>query len=288
MSKNSEEALHDFLDHVRTENILNFYNEYYQRAQNSRAHSEFCKLVYGHDFCQHGMLDMNQLDRLIEMTGIQKNSCVLELGCGAGLIAEYISDKTGCQMMGIDISSVAIEQASERTKKKDRIFFATTNMESLDYPEGSFDAVISIDTLYYVKDLENTVERILKALKHDGTMYAFYHVHPDVSAFCDPVNGSPLGSALNRLHVAYRVIDFTDENKRHWELRRRALLELRTKFEQEGNMFLYNTRMDEYRQNFGEYFRFLYIAERGADGGTCLGNKNLRMASCQGDGCHEA
>jgi SAM-dependent methyltransferase len=259
----SEEGLGELFDYVRTEKIRSFYNEYYARAQKSRVHSEFCRLVYGHDFCQHGMLDMNQLDKLIEVAQLQQNGLVLELGCGTGFMAEYISDKTQCQTVGIDISSAAIALARARAQSgKRKLIFETKDIEKLDYPERHFDAVISIDTLYFVEDLENAIRRMAKTLKPDGFMYIFYHVHPDVGRGSDPASRSPLGVVLARLKLAYRTLDLTKENREHWELRREVLLKLKKKFEEEDNMFLYNTRMDEYMQNFGEYHRFLYIVEK--------------------------
>ena len=262
----SEQGLREFFDHVRTAKIQRFYDEYYARAQRSQAHSDFCRLVYGQDFCQHGMLDMKQLDKLIEVAELQQGSLVLELGCGAGFIAEYISDKTQCQMVGVDISSAAIERARARTQhaQDKRLTFETKDIEKLDYPERRFDAAISIDTLYFVDDLENVLKRTARAVKPDGTLYLFYQVHPDADPCSDPARSSPLGTALDRLNLTYRTIDLTRENKEHWELRREVLLKLREQFEEEDNMFLYDTRMNEYSQNFGEYHRFLYIVEQGA------------------------
>lgn len=260
-----EKNLHGFLDCVHNEKILNFYNEFYKRAEESKVHSEFCRLVYGQDFCQHGMLDMYQLDKLIEVSKLNKDNYVLELGSGIGLITEYISDITQCQITGIDIATEAIEHASERTKdKKNKILFETKDMENLDYSDNSFDKVISIDTLYFVKDLESTIKNIIKVVKPEGSMYLFYHVDPDeIAPGFDPVRCSHLGAVLDRLSLKYKTIDFTRENNKHWELKKQVLLELRTMFEEEDNMFLYNNRIEECLGNLGEFYRFLYIVEQG-------------------------
>lgn len=253
-----------YAQHVVSNNCLDFYfyNEFYRRAEESKAHSEFCRLVYGKDLCQHGMLDMDQLHRLIEVSKLDNNSKVLELGCGNGFITEYISDRTLCHVTGIDIAVEAIEHAKDRTKDKcDRLFFQTMSMDSLDYKENSFDAIISIDTLYFVKDLESVLKSIYRVLKPDGTVFIFYHVPLDVvnRSASDPAQNSMLGSALNHLNYNYRIIEFTEENKKHWELKKQILLELKPKFEEEDNMFLYNNRMAECIGNLGEFYRFLYI-----------------------------
>jgi ubiquinone/menaquinone biosynthesis C-methylase UbiE len=259
----SEEGLRGFFDRARTQKIERFYDEYYERAQRSEAHSEFCRLVYGRDLCQHGMLDMKQLDRLLEIASLQADRVVLELGCGAGFIAEQVSERTRSRVVGVDISSAAIEQARARVERegKTRLTFETKDIEKLDYPERSFDAAISIDTLYYVDDVENVVRRTARALKPGGAMYVFYNVHPDVGQASDPASASPLGLALDRLNLPYRTVDFTQENREHWELRREVLSQLHEKFQEEDNLFLYDTRMDEYSEGFGDYHRFLYVVE---------------------------
>lgn len=91
------------------------YDEYYARANDSKAHAAFCERVYGSNLCQHGMMDMEQLEKLIEMLDLSETSQVLELGCGNGFVTEYISDATGAHITGIDISRVGIEHEAEAT-----------------------------------------------------------------------------------------------------------------------------------------------------------------------------
>ena len=86
-----------------------WYNEYFKRAVDSAAHSEFCKRVYGMDLCQHGLMHMEELDFLISL--IPAGSHILEIGCGNGYITEYIFERVPSTIVGIDFSDVAIDQA---------------------------------------------------------------------------------------------------------------------------------------------------------------------------------
>lgn len=253
-------------EEIENKNYLTifFYNEFYKRAERSKAHSEFCRRAYGHDLCQHGMLDMDQLNKLIEVSKLDSNSHVLELGCGNGLITEYIYDQTKCYITGIDIAADAIEQANIRTSgKRSRINLDVKSMENLDYPNNSFDAVISIDSLYFVKDLENTIQNIKRVLKPEGFAYIFFIVPPNVGNIPDthPAKCSLLAEVLDKLGLKFRIIDFSKENSKHWKLKKQVLQELKIRFEEEGNMFLYNNRMAECKGNLDEFYRFLYIIE---------------------------
>jgi hypothetical protein len=57
------------------------------------------------------------------------------------------------------------------------------------------------------------------------------------------------------------IIDFSRGNSKHWKLKKQVLQELKIRFEEEGNMFLYNNRIEECKGNLDEYYRFLYIIE---------------------------
>jgi hypothetical protein len=145
---------------------LYFHNEYFARAETSEAHAEFCALVYGRDLCQRGMMDMAQLDALIAALGLGAGSRVLELGCGNGRIAEYISDVTGAQVYGVDSSTVGICLANERTAaKRDRLAFRAGDMAQAPLPAAAFDALVAIDSFYFVADLDGLLARLALAVR---------------------------------------------------------------------------------------------------------------------------
>jgi ubiquinone/menaquinone biosynthesis C-methylase UbiE len=256
-----------FADELQKDSYLTkcFYEEYYKRAEISRAHGEFCERVYGRNFCQHGMMSMEQLDEIIKQAEPLKDRKVLELGCGNGHITEYISDNTQWSILGIDIAENAISEAQSRTiEKREKLNFEVKSMDNLDYEKESFDAVISIDTLYFVKSMEGTLEDMMRILRPDGSVYIFYHVPPfeEEEKRKSPERNSDLGQLLKKMGLSYRVKDFTNENRQHWELKRKVLAELKDKFEEEGNMFLYNNRMNESESNMIDFYRYLYIINK--------------------------
>ncbi len=75
------------------------------------ANAEYCERVYGRNLCQHGFAELPHLDHLIQVAGIAAGSRVLDLGCGNGMIAEYIADQTAAHVTGIDFIERAIQDA---------------------------------------------------------------------------------------------------------------------------------------------------------------------------------
>jgi tocopherol O-methyltransferase len=100
---------------------------------------------------------------------------VIDLGCGIGKITDYIFEVTQCAIIGIDIASEAIKLAQERTvDKKDRLKFQVDDMDDLSIPPSNADCFISVDSLYFAEDLENTIKQMKTILKPKGKMGIFY------------------------------------------------------------------------------------------------------------------
>lgn len=238
-----------------------FYNQYYQSAEQSRAHGEFCRRVYGENLCQHGMMDREQMDLMLQVLRLRREQKALELGCGNGMITEKMCDLTGARVTGVDVADDAIRRARERTKnKRDRLTFDIGNINNLEYPPSSFDAIIAVDCLYFVADLAATVGQMLTLLKPGGQM-AIYHdscVEADDPGELALPETSRLGQVLKSLDLKYAAYDVTEQNKRHWRLKEQVLRELEPLFEAEGSDFLFENRMEECSSVQLDDTRFLY------------------------------
>ena len=126
-----------------------YFRKFYAAANASEAHSALCERAFGKDLCQEGMVDMEALDDLIDRLQLHRGAAVLDLGCGAGGIAEYISDRTGVKVTGLDISPSAIEVALARTEsKRDRLNFVIGDLNALDLPSENYDTAINLDPNY--------------------------------------------------------------------------------------------------------------------------------------------
>ena len=94
--------------------MRDFYERFYRAVAGSPAHATFCERVFGRNLCQHGFADMAQLDALIAAVQLQPGQAGLDLGCGNGMIAEYIADRTGASMTGLDFIPQAIQPTPRR------------------------------------------------------------------------------------------------------------------------------------------------------------------------------
>lgn len=233
-----------------------FYNEYYQTVQKSKAHSLFCERAYGKDLAQHGMANMQQLDRMLAELEIEPSMSVLDFGCGDGRISEHIADVTQARVVGTDIAKRAIEIAQQRTAHKaDRVGFCWADIEhgQGDIPQGPFDRVIAIDSFFFVNDQRRMFDLLYNYLGPDGRLAIFDICPPDTYA-----DETELGCLLEELKLSYCVLDLSAENTRHWQLKKQVLLDLESRFYAEGNDFLYKNRITEC-YGMEAYHRYLYI-----------------------------
>lgn len=246
--------------------MRDWYTRYYTRAPFSAAHHDFCERVYGKDLCQHGYMDMAQLHKLLDVMHLSEKDYVLELGCGNGMVAEYISDATGAHIHGMDYIPTAIEQANARTEtKRDRLRFEVGDINEIHFPGGMFTAIIAIDTLYF-SDLEDTIGRLKRMLKGRRQIGAYYTLilwnEEDDQAALQPHN-TPLGQSLQKHELLYEPYDFAHAEYERSKLILQLAPEFKPRFEAEGNLFLYENRMVEAEGNVrfyetGRFSRYLY------------------------------
>jgi cyclopropane fatty-acyl-phospholipid synthase-like methyltransferase len=241
------------------------YDNFYFDAAASRAHTLLCREVYGEDLSQHGLADLDQLNSMLAALDLKAADHVLDAGCGNGRVTEYLQRQTGASFLGIDLSREAIKQAGRIAT--DRLRFQVGNLNDLALAVRSFDAVISIDTLYYVENLESTVAALVELLKPGGRLAAFFSqwVMDESEAGRLLADHTDLARALSKLGLGFETMDLTRQHHSHWDKKLAALERLKPEFEREGNLKLYEYRFSEASRysawDKGKTSRYLYTVK---------------------------
>jgi SAM-dependent methyltransferase len=138
------------------------------RLTKSKAYLDFCEEVCGYRLYLFNMLDREQLDFIIRSIPLTSSDCILDLGCGAGSILNFLADKYGCSGIGLD--------------RLERDVFKGNRNSSVSYVKGDMDRLrdyhlhptvaLSIDSLYFSRDL-NALLRDLFDLRN-CRKYIFY------------------------------------------------------------------------------------------------------------------
>jgi ubiquinone/menaquinone biosynthesis C-methylase UbiE len=254
----------------RNQRMSKGYDRLLSRAETSEAYSMFCQRVFGKDLSQYNVLDMEQLNTLIEKLELKPSEMALDLGCGNGRIAEYISDLTGAKMVGLDFAAEVMKKAQHRTiNKKDRLTYVAGDMDELSFEEKSFDAIISIDTLYFVESIDATIRKLKSLLKPPNGRLAIFH-----DQACDPdeprdillPKNTKVGAALTNNGLTYETVDYTTNSRRIWIRETEAAEELKEPFAKEGNADIYEDRAQDAKRTLekienGRQVRYFYLAK---------------------------
>lgn len=115
-------------------------------------------------------------ERLLEMAALQPGERVLDVACGPGLVTFPAAEAVGPEgeVVGADISETMVETASREAEARTlgNTEFVRTDAESLDFPDGSFDAVLCSLGLMYAPEPRVAVEEMHRVLRPGGRAVA--------------------------------------------------------------------------------------------------------------------
>lgn len=136
----------------------------------------------------------------------------------------------------------------------------------------SFDAIISIDSLGFVADMEHTIAELYTLLKTHGRLAIFWFAitdKPDRKAAALDPERNAVARAFQAHNIAYRVTDVSKENWRILQRRHAAALRSKDAFFAEGNQFLFENLLMESEKGAAPFSeescrirRFFYLVEK--------------------------
>jgi len=207
------------------------YEAFYTMTDTSATFQAFCKDAFGEDFSQDGFSDIRQIEMIMQYIPRQENVHILDIGCGNGKMLGYLQKETGAYIHGFDYSESAIQTAKKRFPLK--ADFREGIIGEIDYPEEIFDVIISMDTMYFAKDMAAFVAQVKKWLKKEGVFFVGYQegeIMPKTE--CDAT--TVLAKALEENGMHYEVTDITEQTYELLKRKREAALKHQAEFEAEG------------------------------------------------------
>ncbi len=243
-----------------------FYNEYqqfYQMAEASEVFHKYCQKAFGEDFSQDGFSDIRQIDRILEYIPQKEEVHILDIGCGNGKMLGYLQKCTDAYIHGFDYSSYAIQTACTLHPYKSEFRIGT--MDEIEYADNSFDVIVSMDTMYFAKDMAGFAARIHRWLCEGGIFFAGYQ-EGDVMPKTADENTTELAKALKTNKIAYEVFTITEECYDLLQRKRSVAEFYKKEFEDAGETAWYEMLMQQtecvkkpYAEFSKEMARYLYV-----------------------------
>ncbi len=245
------------------------WDHFWKTGMDSPAIREYCKIVNGMDLIQDNNSDDAQRRALIEGLNLGPEMNVLDPGCGIGTLTEHISDLTGARITGVDFSPFAIDMARQRTdSKKDGLTFLVGDMDELELPDNTFDAIMDFDSIELAQGMTKALDQLRKTLKPGGRIALFYQVATASGAAKNALepDNNRLSEYLHKSNLTYRTQDFTQNDIAFQHRAKEAAEKLEAAFLQEGNIRKSNNMLancEHYIKLYesGRMRRYLYIIE---------------------------
>lgn len=112
--------------------------------------------------------------RTVERLALAPGSSVLDVGCGSGASAIPAAINVGPQgrVIGIDLAErlLAIARSKSVAENLQNVAFHRADMTALSYEDASFDAVISVFSIFFVTDMIAEVRELWRVLRPGGKL----------------------------------------------------------------------------------------------------------------------
>jgi ubiquinone/menaquinone biosynthesis C-methylase UbiE len=107
-----------------------------------------------------------------EIMAVQSDDLVLEIGCGTGKLIKLMANNIESGFIeGIDFSSTMVRIAQRRNKRhitRGTVSIVEANFDENTTEHRGFTKVCSVNTLYFWKNPEHTVQKVIKLLEPGG------------------------------------------------------------------------------------------------------------------------
>lgn len=192
-----------------------------------------------------GLTEKSQQQFLSE-TLVRFQDPVLDVGCGDGVLTDFLHKSTGLTFVGIDRSEDIIGAAASRYPE---ITFRVHDMDSAQRVNEPYGSAISIDSMYFSTDPDSTLGSLVESLDDHGCLVVAYSQYrrDDEGPACLLPESNPIGRFVNRSEVRAEIEDFTQIERSVWETKLQALERLKAHYYEQRAGYLYLERHNEAR-----------------------------------------
>jgi SAM-dependent methyltransferase len=145
---------------------------------------------YPEEFAHISFLALAQLRSLSDGLQLSADDLLVDLACGAGGPGLWVAKESGARLVGMDVSPVAVERASERADVMGmghQATFRQGTFEETALEAGSADAVMTVDALQYAPNKMLALTEVARIIRPGGR-FAFVAFELDA----DRIAGLPL------------------------------------------------------------------------------------------------
>jgi len=155
--------------------VVDHYGAHY-RAFAAGVYGEVRRAAFGEDIGQNSWLTVDELGRFVSRLDLRPGTRLLDVCCGSGGPALHVGGRTGCEVVGVELSGEAVAEA---TRLADELSLDTRSSfvqadagEPLLFDAGPFDALMCIDAINHLPDRARVLGDWARVLRSGGRLLA--------------------------------------------------------------------------------------------------------------------
>lgn len=110
------------------------------------------------------------LRQLLRQVEVYQGQRILEVSCDQGQLTEQLRDFSSL-VVGVDINAKAVEKSGKE-------YLQVMDAQALQFPDGSFDLVVSANTIEHIPDLAKAIHEFERVLGLGGFLILIYPWEP--------------------------------------------------------------------------------------------------------------
>lgn len=114
---------------------------------------------------------------IVNETMVNKNTYMIDIGCGSGRWTDYFTDKAGF-IEAIDPSD-AVFAADNMLGKKDNVRITKASVDTIPWPDETFDFGMSIGVLHHIPNTKQALIDCVKKIKKGGYFFVYLYYRFD-------------------------------------------------------------------------------------------------------------
>jgi len=149
------------------------FNEWYAAMEDGSQRDRIWQRHLGlpPELVSTSLLSMSGLREVGDLLDLGPDKVLLDLACGRGGYGLWLARETGCRLIGVDFSEVAVADAQRRIAQfglDGRGEFRVGELEATGLPDDSVDAVLCVDAIQFASDTVAAAAETRRVLKPGG------------------------------------------------------------------------------------------------------------------------